>query len=384
MSYKINIELTSQRPDGIFTWRVKGAKNPKGVVSPELLPENSSVKDELIAEVEYLMDGVSIIRVDKLPEPESNSTKEILRLDGPAPSLEKKAIKNQKKGPRKEAGRRVKEDGDISFKGSRGRRDLTKSRNAKRESLGKNVKEFLESLDPAHQIIARKLLRGGISALKRAIEEQNKKARESNQPELMEEPILKIADELLPRVRKALWLDKCDNLLQREDKAGLKDLRALITSAQIEDEKDRELLVRLRSLLADVQKKTQSKFSEELAKEIEQGNLREALELLSSPPDASLVIEKKYTDKLIALCNTKIEELRNKDEFLDLLRLILKSPIRRQIELTKLPQGFTREDLRFLASVSSQIPSLVGLLGIKLPPPPTVAKNAMSNVKASQ
>ena len=38
MPRRIDIELTSARPDGSWTWRVAGAKQPKGVLEGTLLP----------------------------------------------------------------------------------------------------------------------------------------------------------------------------------------------------------------------------------------------------------------------------------------------------------------------------------------------------------
>ena len=34
---RIDIELTSSRPDGTWTWRAAGARQPKGVVSASVL-----------------------------------------------------------------------------------------------------------------------------------------------------------------------------------------------------------------------------------------------------------------------------------------------------------------------------------------------------------
>jgi len=43
MSRRLDIELTSTREDGTWTWRAAGAKVPKGVVVSSLLPNASKV-----------------------------------------------------------------------------------------------------------------------------------------------------------------------------------------------------------------------------------------------------------------------------------------------------------------------------------------------------
>ncbi|MEY3339979.1 MAG: hypothetical protein RL575_1072, partial [Actinomycetota bacterium] len=47
MSRRLEIELTSTREDGTWTWRAAGAKVPKGVVESSLLPKESKVGDVL-------------------------------------------------------------------------------------------------------------------------------------------------------------------------------------------------------------------------------------------------------------------------------------------------------------------------------------------------
>src|ERR1700730_1501905 len=74
MSRKIDIELTSARGDGTWTWRVAGAKQPKGVLDGGLLPAGSKVGDVLRAEAEFELEGTIITSVaqppGKRPDPE--------------------------------------------------------------------------------------------------------------------------------------------------------------------------------------------------------------------------------------------------------------------------------------------------------------------------
>ena len=43
MSSRLEIELTSSRPDGVWTWRKAGAKMPKGEVEASKLPAESKL-----------------------------------------------------------------------------------------------------------------------------------------------------------------------------------------------------------------------------------------------------------------------------------------------------------------------------------------------------
>ena len=63
MSRRIEIELTSRTGDGVFTWRAAGAKQPKGTITTDLVPEGVGVGDVVRAEVETGLEGVEIVAV---------------------------------------------------------------------------------------------------------------------------------------------------------------------------------------------------------------------------------------------------------------------------------------------------------------------------------
>jgi hypothetical protein len=76
MPRRIEIELTSRTGEGAFTWRAAGAKQPKGMVSTDLLPEGVAVGDVVRAEVESGLEGLEVVAVlppqEKADEQPSN------------------------------------------------------------------------------------------------------------------------------------------------------------------------------------------------------------------------------------------------------------------------------------------------------------------------
>src|ERR671914_269656 len=63
MSRRIEIELTSTRDDGSWTWRAAGAREPKGTLDGAILPAGASVGDVVRAEVEGFLDGLSVVSI---------------------------------------------------------------------------------------------------------------------------------------------------------------------------------------------------------------------------------------------------------------------------------------------------------------------------------
>ncbi len=63
MPRRIEVELTSSRPDGTWTWRAAGAREPKGVLDGGLLEGGVKVGDVVRAEAEFEIDGITITAV---------------------------------------------------------------------------------------------------------------------------------------------------------------------------------------------------------------------------------------------------------------------------------------------------------------------------------
>ena len=63
MSRRIEIELTSARADGSWTWRAAGAKEPRGTLDSGLLPAGTKAGDVLRAEADFEIEGITIIAV---------------------------------------------------------------------------------------------------------------------------------------------------------------------------------------------------------------------------------------------------------------------------------------------------------------------------------
>ncbi|MBJ7293239.1 MAG: hypothetical protein JHC78_06805, partial [Ilumatobacteraceae bacterium] len=66
MSRRIEIELTSKRPDGTWTWRAAGAREPKGVVEADVVPSGALVNETLRAEIETDLDGSRVLTMTSL------------------------------------------------------------------------------------------------------------------------------------------------------------------------------------------------------------------------------------------------------------------------------------------------------------------------------
>ena len=85
---RLDIELTSARGDGSYTWRAAGARQPKGVIDAKVLADGAKVGDVLRVEAEVEIDGITILSV--LPPKEKAVTSgriEFLGSPKPIPAV---------------------------------------------------------------------------------------------------------------------------------------------------------------------------------------------------------------------------------------------------------------------------------------------------------
>ncbi|WP_420638113.1 hypothetical protein [Candidatus Poriferisocius sp.] len=196
MSRRIEIELTSQRPDGSWTWRAAGAREPKGELANELLGFPASVGDELTVEADFHMDGIEIIEAfahkEKRPMPE---TLEILGSGRDQPLVTTQLVSGGKGRDRDRGDRRGRDRGDRRDGRDRGDRRDGRDRGdrrefrreddqpkAKRLRPGRTHRQALiDSLPEEQKPVAEKIMRDGVASVEQALRDQRKKARDEAQ-----------------------------------------------------------------------------------------------------------------------------------------------------------------------------------------------------------
>ena len=134
MSRRLEIELTSQRADGSWTWRAAGARQPKGEVSAELVPDTAAVGTVLKAEADGGLDGLEItaLSAPRVRAAPTDRLELITGGDGPLVTT-KLAPKSRRSGTDDRRG----PDGERSRRGpGKGGRDSRDRRDRRRRDDG--------------------------------------------------------------------------------------------------------------------------------------------------------------------------------------------------------------------------------------------------------
>ena len=231
---------------------------------------------------------------------------------------------------------------------------------------------MLAMLSPEQRPIAEQLLRGGIPAVRRAIEEQNATARAEGLPEVKPEPLVTIAEELLPRVKVAEWRDRAEAAKADVETVGLRDLRSIVSSSDVanRDEAARELASELRSALERRVHAQRDAWIAEITTALDEGRLVRALRVSARPPEPTMRFEADLAQRLASAASEQLAADTPADRWMALLEAVAASPVRTIVKPGALPSGAEESVLAAARAQAGRIPALASLLGLSLPPPP--------------
>ncbi len=440
MSRRIEIELTSQRPDGSWTWRAAGAREPKGELSGDLISFAPSVGDELTVEAEFHMDGIEIIEVfeakEKRPMPE---TLEILGSGRDQPLVTTQLVSNRKSRGRDRGDRR--EGQDRRGRGNRKDRDRQESRREDDRPKAKRLRpdrahrqRLIESLPEEQQPVAEKMMRDGISSVEQALRDQRKKARdaaqakkkaaeeaakaeeaaESKSPEAdakPEEPtpdtdtkpekqpskgkapdsdssddFLTVAAKLLPGMRAAEWRDRVEAALAGINELDLRDLRSVVVASEsgATDEEAKALAEELRAKLTERVDREHAEWLAEVAATLADGRMVRALRLSSRPPKAGVPLPQDIVTRLTEAANAALTSETPSKRWITVMGAVAFSPVRRTVEPLGIPEKPDEELLAEVKKLSERIPHIAALFGVEPTPPPKRPRRRAGTPAASR
>ncbi|CAN5854128.1 hypothetical protein BH24ACT3_BH24ACT3_14590 [soil metagenome] len=425
MSRRIDIELTSAREDGTWTWRAAGARQPKGELTGDLLPGGTSTGDVLRADADFGIDGIEIIAV--LPPKAPRAAPEVIELL--APSREEELVTSTRvtkergrdgrdRGPRREG--RDRDDrlprGGREGRPSRGgkpgggdrvggdqRRDRpgdgAQREGAQREGAQQTErprhdrprserpvppvrpkpkrlrpnrthrKAVVEALPAEQQPVAEQVLKGGIPAVRHAIDKQNTDARVAGHPEVGADAIVALAEQLLPALRTAEWRDRAEAAVEVVDDVDLRDLRSLVVAADAaaRDDEAKALAANLREALGRRVESEQASWLEELTETLAGGRVVRALRVSSRPPKAGAPLSPELTTKLTNAAAASLTADVSADRWATVLDALSFSPVRLVVTPQSVPPEPSEELLAVIKKLAGRIPQIAQAFSIEAP-----------------
>ena len=418
MSRRIDIELTSARPDGSWTWRKAGAKEPKGVLDGGLLPAGASPGQVLRAEAEVEIDGMTIVSVtdpkgrtartgllELMPTSTSFEpvTQQLARRDrserrdrgdrgdrGPRRDRPDRGDRSDRgergdRGPRSDRGPRGDRpvrDGDTDDRrGPRGDRrgrphftpppELPQRPKAKRLKPGRaHRNSVLAELPEEQRAVAERALQGGIPAVRQAVNEQNARLAAEGKEEIPAAGLLSMAEQLLPKLRVAEWLDRADAAKADLDDLDLRDLRSVVAAADdpmvARDESTRTIADELKQALVDKQEKELQLWFGDIDAAIGVGRIIRALKLSSQPPKAGIRFPAELARRLADATNASLTADAPADRWSALLEAAAFSPVRALVQATGTPAQPGDDLLATVKRLGPLLPQVATAFGVEV------------------
>ena len=422
MSRGIDIELTSQTPEGSWTWRAAGARQPKGVVEGSLVPAGERVGSVLRADVEVGLDGIEILtlspakpvrspektegRIEVRGTPKRAPDVSVVlapgsrrrddderrdrrggrrggpdadrgdrtdrgargdRSDRPSRDRAERAERGDRSerprgggGPRRPGGRRP---GDAEGRPSRGERPTMPTSTVHRNAM-------LAGLRPEQIPVAEQLLRGGLQAVRQAIDAQNAAAKASGKPPASSEALLAMAEELLPGVRLADWKDRASVAQNAGKDYRLRELRAVVAASRTLnlDEEGRALAKGLQESLDQRTTALREEWLARITNALDDGRVLQAVEASIRPPEPGTRCPAELAVRLATAAGEAMTADLAPEEWMRLLDAVVASPVRRTVKPAGIPDDeVARQTARHAAG---SVPALAKLLGLRIPPPP--------------
>jgi hypothetical protein len=419
MSRRIDIELTSKGGDGSWTWRAAGARQPKGVVEASLVPESQEVGSVLRAEVETGLEGIEIVSLSAVKparSPEKTTGRiEVTGTPKRAPDVsvilapgsgkrsrrhdedgddrdERRPSKGGRRdrpgagpggagpggdgpggasgggrgGPGGSAGPRrpgTRRPGEADGRPARGERPVAPTSTVHRNAM-------LAALRPEQIPVAEQLLRGGLPAVRQAIDAQNSAAKTSGRPAASTDALLAMADELLPAVKLADWKDRASAAQAAGKDFRLRELRTVVAASRtvILDEEGRTLAKSLKESLDRRVTALRDEWLARITNAIKEGRVQQALEASIRPPEPGTRCPADLAVQLATAAGEAMTAELPPEEWMKMLDAVVLSPVRRTVK----PAGIPADEVARQAArhAAGSVPALAKLLGLRIPPPP--------------
>jgi hypothetical protein len=243
-------------------------------------------------------------------------------------------------------------------------------------------------LSPEEQAVAEQIVRGGIPAVRQALDEQNAALRSEGRPEVKTDALMSLAETLLPRVRVAEWIDRAEAAVAAADELNLRDLRSVVVSADdpavAREESTRDLAGRLRAALERRTEQAIEEWLADIAWSLDAGRVVRALRVSARPPQPGTRLPEELAARLSAAASEALAADVPADRWATVLDAVAYSPVRRLVQPAGAPTE-PSDDLKATAAKhASRVPAAAALFGIEAPAEPRARSRATRATRATR
>jgi hypothetical protein len=376
MSRRLEIELTSERADGSWTWRAAGAKQPKGDLPGQILPDGAKVGSVFRVEADFEVDGIEITAV----VPDKAARKEPERIEILGSGREEPLVTTQLAPKGKGRGRKGGRGRDGDDRGRRGsdrgrgerdrgpRPDPVPERPAPKRLRPRRAHRdaALSEVPEEQRPIAEQVLRGGVPAVREEARKQNEQAEKENRPGIPVDQVVAMAEALVPKLREAEWLDRAEAARADLDTLDLRDLRSVVVAADTgaRNEEARALRDELSSGLTRRVTEEHNNWISDMEANLDAGRFVRALRLSSRPPKAGTPLPPALQQRLVDDVSAGLTARTKQELYAAALDALSFSPVRTKVTPAGKPEQPSEDLIEAAKRIADKAPAIAELFGV--------------------
>ena len=394
MSRRIEIELTSNKGDGTWTWRAAGAREPRGLISADMIPKGAGISSVFTAEVQSDMDGIAVLAV--IETEDTRTAPETIEVLGTG---KRSSGVNFKGGGRRRGKDRGDGFGSGGFGGDGFGRDQPRQKQQGGRRKGRSGgtgqdrparlrparahrKKWLASVPPEHAALAEQIASGrGIANEKGgasekgnfseggSVEERDGASEQSNASEnanaskkgsLSDKDV---AAKLLSEYRMAEWRDRADLVLSNFEKIDLAEIRMLVADADVcaRTPETRSQAEEARQKLAERIERQHGEWLADLATNLSEGRVLRALRMSGQPPKAGVPLPLDLVKWLTTATAGILTPEAQPDRWEITLQALAVSPVRRLVRPSQPPAVVSPDLTEAVQELSPRFPQIAAL-----------------------
>ena len=385
MSRRISIELTSNKGDGTWTWRAAGAREPRGLISDDMIPKGAGINSVFTAEVQSDMDGIAVLAV--IETEDTRTAPETIEVLGTGKRSTGVNFKGGGRGRGKGRGDGFGSggfggDGDQSRQKQQGGRRKGRSQGAGQDRPARlrparvHRKKWLASVPPEHAALAEQIASGrGIPNERGEASEKVGGSENGRSPERDRAPEKDFASEkgnladkdvsakLLSEYRMAEWQDRADLVLSNFEKIDLAEIRMLVadsdTCARTPETRSQAKVAKQK--LAERTERQHGEWLADLATHLSEGRVLRALRVSGQPPKAGVPLPLDLVKWLTKAATDILTPEAQPDRWEITLQALAVSPVRRLVRPSQPPAVVSPDLTEAVQELSPRFPQIAAL-----------------------
>jgi hypothetical protein len=209
-----------------------------------------------------------------------------------------------------------------------------------------------------------------MSAVRQRLKEENARLTAEGKATMPETTVLKLAEDLLPKLRVAEWMDRAEAALRQIDQLDLRDLRSVVASSEdsmvARDDAAREVAAQLKTGLAAKQQEELNLWYADIDAALAVGRVIRALRLSSQPPKAGQPFPPDLAQRLAFSTTAALAPGDGAERWVGVLEAAAFSPVRSMILPIVLPDPITDELKATITRLAPALPQVAEKFGIEV------------------